>query len=186
RDGGRGPASDTWSVRFGLYDLGNDLLAAGYYGLGESNRIRAGTWRRTLLCRCSPELSRAGGTRRQARAHVRFPDACTPAARALQCDDLHRRSDHHDSSIHSGVDSSTFGYPRCANRCRPDYRDVSRARGLALARCVELGACIRQTMAPSRWISAHSPVHFGESEKGVWGFLLYLSECALNANEIAD
>ena len=55
-----------------------------------------------------------------------------------------------------------------------------------MARYVELGACIRQTMAPSRWISAHSPVHFGESEKGVWGFLLYLYECSLNANEIAD
>jgi len=51
RDCGRGPASDTWSVRFGLYDLGNDLLAAAYYGLRESNRIRASARRRTLLCR---------------------------------------------------------------------------------------------------------------------------------------
>lgn len=105
---------------------------------------------------------------RQARAHVRFPDTRRPAARILRCDDLHRRSDHHDASIHSGMDSSTFGDPRCANRCRPDYRDVSRARGLAVARGVELGACIGQTMAPSRWSSAHSPIHFGESEKGVW------------------
>src|SRR5580704_11133820 len=24
------------------------------------------------------------------------------------------------------------------------------------------------TMAPSRWSSAHSPIHFGKSEKGVW------------------
>src|SRR6202035_3654376 len=75
---------------------------------------------------------------------------------------------HHDASIHSGMYSSTFGDSRCANRCRPDYRDVSRARGLAVARGVELGACIGQTMAPSRWSSAHSPIHFGESEKGVW------------------
>ena len=64
--------------------------------------------------------------------------------------------------------TARFGDPRCANRCRPDYRDVSRARGLAVARGVELGACIGQTMAPSRWSSAHSPIHFGESEKGVW------------------
>src|SRR3984893_14659197 len=168
RDCGRGPASDTWSVRFGFYDLGNDLLAAGYYGLGESNRIRAGARRRTLLCRCSSELPRAGGARRQARAHVRFPDTRRPAPRILRCDDLHRRSDHHDASIHSEMDSSTFGDPQCANRCRPDYRDVSRARGLAVARGVELGTCIGQTMAPSRWSSAHSPIHFGESEKGVW------------------
>ena len=41
-----------------------------------------------------------------------------------------------------------------------------------MTRCAALGACIRSTMAPSRWTSAHSPVHFSESEKGDVGHLL--------------
>ena len=111
----------------GDHHLGNNLLAAGCQGLGERHCICASARWRTVLCGCSPRLPRTGAARRQACINVRFPNACRPTAGVCRRDDLHRRSDRHDPSINSGVDTFSFSDPRRANRCRPDDRHVSRA-----------------------------------------------------------
>jgi SAM-dependent methyltransferase len=52
-----------------------------------------------------------------------------------------------------------------AHRCRPDDYDVSRTRGVAMARRAQPGAGIRPVLATSRWSSADSVVVFGEGEE---------------------
>jgi len=152
---------------YGRIDLGNDLLAAGYYGLGRVNRIVLVPGGELYL----PMLIRAFSCWRSTSAgscHVRFPKRLqtgrsnSPMRRPTQGDPtimthqstrewIHPLSVILGALIDAGLTIVMF----------------SRARGLALARRVDLGACLGQTMAPSRWSSAHSPVHFGKSEKGL-------------------
>jgi SAM-dependent methyltransferase len=95
-------------------------------------------------------------------------DYWTPPDRPLEFDNAttyYRRSNHHDASVDAGVDTSAVRDPRCTYRLGADNYDVSRARGVAVARRADAGAGTRWVVAASRRPSPHSPVVFGASEE---------------------
>src|SRR5262249_13785255 len=69
------------------------------------------------------------------------------------------------ASVDAGVDTSAVRDPRRAHRLGADDYDVSRARGVAVARRADAGADTRWVVAASRRPSPHSRVVFGASDK---------------------
>ena len=132
---------------------------------GERERVRTGDGANKQI---HPSLQVGGVTGGGCRRAVAYGISGFLTGSVIGFDWIKLRSQYRMSGSRRGKARAPTG--RARDFLRHSFERNARtvvAIRLAVARGVELGACIGQTMAPSRWSSAHSPIHFGESEKGV-------------------